>query len=192
MRFGQGSIEGLWVIDLEPVNDHRGFFARTWCEREFSEHGLRAEWPQQNMQYSPHPGTMRGLHYQAPPHSEVKLVRCTRGAVFDVAIDLRRSSPTFGKWSGLELSASEHRAVWVPKGCAHGYLTLEPESEVFYLTSNEYVPSSVRGVRFDDPAFNVSWPRSIVHVPDDYHGWPDFTDANVVELASIEPMGNAR
>lgn len=174
MKFTEGTIAGLMVVDLEPIEDHRGFFARSWCEKEFAEHGLVGEWLQSNIQYSPQAGTMRGLHYQLPPHSEIKLARCTRGAVFDVAVDLRPDSPTFLNWSGVELNADERTSVWTPAGCAHGYVTLVPESEVFYLTSHEYVPEAVRGIRYDDPTFAIEWPREISLVPADYDSWPRY------------------
>ncbi|HJQ91918.1 MAG TPA: dTDP-4-dehydrorhamnose 3,5-epimerase [Acidimicrobiia bacterium] len=183
MKFTESPLPGLWLIETEPVHDHRGFFARTWSDDEFAEHGLVAAWPQQNLQYSPRPGTMRGLHYQVPPHAEVKLVRCTRGRVYDVALDLRPESQTFGKWAGNYLSPDEHKAVWVPQGFAHGYLTIEPHSEVFYLTSNKYVPASVRGVRYDDPTFAISWPIDIELVPTDYVTWPDFNEDRTRELS---------
>lgn len=189
MKFTPGSIEGSFFVETEPVVDHRGFFARVWCEDEFAEHGLTATWPQQNLQYSPEAGTMRGLHYQVPPHSEIKLVRCTRGRVFDVALDLRPDSPTFRRWMGNELTPETHAAVWVPRGCAHGYLTLEPDSEVFYLTSNRYVPESVRGIRYDDPMFGIEWPRPVTLVPADYDTWPDFTDERAMELATSPVEG---
>lgn len=182
MKFTPGAIEGLWVVEIEPVEDHRGYFARAWSDEEFAAHGLVASWPQQNLQHSPRAGTMRGLHYQAPPHSEIKLVRCTRGSVYDVAVDLRPHSPTYRRWVGTELRADTHNAVWVPRGCAHGYVTLEPDSDVFYLTSHAYVPASVRGVRYDDPAFAIDWPRPIEIVPGDYERWPWFSDEQADEL----------
>ena len=185
MKFTPEAVADLWTIDLEPVRDHRGFFARAWCEDEFAEHGMEASWPQQNLQYSPEAGTMRGLHYQVPPHAEVKLVRCTRGAVFDVAVDLRPESPTYRQWSGTELRADQHRSIWVPRGCAHGYVTLEPDSEVFYLTSSRYVPSAVRGLRYDDPAFDISWPRPISLLPAEYETWPHFSDVQGAELSAL-------
>lgn len=189
MKFTPGSLHGSWVVELEPVVDHRGFFARAWCEDEFRERGLSANWPQQNLQHSPAPGTMRGLHYQAPPHAEIKLVRCTRGAVFDVALDLRPHSSTYRRWMGTELRAESHNSVWVPAGCAHGYLTLEPDSEVFYLTSKRYVPAAVRGIRYDDPGFGIPWPRPIELVPADYDTWPDFSDTKAAEMAALAETG---
>lgn len=174
MRFTQGSIEGLYLVDIEPIEDHRGFFARSWCRDEFAERGLTTDWAQSNLQFSPKAGTMRGLHYQLPPYAEIKLVRCTQGAVFDVAVDLRPDSPTYLEWSGVELSPDTRQSVWTPEGCAHGYVTLRPSTEVFYLTSHEYVPDAVRGIRYDDPIFAIDWPRSIDLVPPDYDEWPLF------------------
>jgi len=172
VKFTPGTIEGLWVIDLEPVVDHRGFFARSWCRDEFADHGMVDEWAQSNLQFSPEPGTMRGLHYQAPPFEEAKLVRCTMGAVFDVSVDVRPNSPTYLSWFGVELRAESHTSVLSPKGCAHGYVTLEPNTEVFYMTSHDYVPTAVEGIRYDDPTFGIEWPRSIELVPNGYEGWP--------------------
>ena len=172
MKFAPGVIEGLWIIDLEPVVDHRGFFARSWCQTEFGDHGLKADWAQSNIQFSPESGTLRGIHYQVPPFEEIKLVRCTRGSIFDVAIDVRPDSATYLGWSGVELTADSHRSIWVPAGCAHGYVTLEPETEVFYLTSHEYVPTAVRAVRYDDLVFGISWPRPIEILPHGHETWP--------------------
>lgn len=188
MKFRRGTIEGLWVIDLDPVADHRGFFARAWCRDEFAEHGLAADWAQSNLQFSPHPGTMRGLHFQRPPNSEIKLVRCTRGAIFDVAADLRPDSPTYLKWFGIELRAETHSSVWVPKGCAHGYLTLDSDSEATYLTSNVYVPQSVGSLRYDDPAFGIAWPRPVEILPSDYETWPVYDPSRAAEWGWPSPI----
>ncbi|HEY7584289.1 MAG TPA: dTDP-4-dehydrorhamnose 3,5-epimerase [Acidimicrobiia bacterium] len=174
MKFLPGAVAGVTIIELEPVVDHRGFFARSWCADDFADAGLKAEWAQSNIQFSPQVGTLRGIHYQIAPFAETKLVRCTRGSVFDVAIDVRPDSPTFGQWEGTELSADSHRSVWVPEGCAHGYLTLEPNTEVFYLTSNEYTPEAVRAIKFDDPFFAISWPRAVELVPPGHESWPLF------------------
>jgi dTDP-4-dehydrorhamnose 3,5-epimerase len=176
MKFTPGPIEGLWVVDVEPRFDHRGLFARSWCREEFAEHGMVADWAQSSLQVSPEPGTMRGLHYQLPPHGEDKLVRCTRGAVFDVSVDLRPASPTYRGWFGVELTAESHRSVWSPKGCAHGYLTLRPDTEAFYLTSHEYVPAAVAGIRYDDPAFAIEWPRPVEMAPPDCDTWPFYDE----------------
>jgi dTDP-4-dehydrorhamnose 3,5-epimerase len=191
MKFTPSHVDGVWEIALEPVVDHRGFFARAWCEEEFARHGLVADWKQQNLQRSPEAGTMRGLHYQIPPHSEVKLVRCTRGSVFDVAVDLRPYSPTYLQWTGTELRSDSQNAVWVPRGFAHGYVTLEPDSEVFYLTSASYHPPSVRGVRYDDPAFRINWPRRIERVPADYDNWPWFGDEQGREMAPLADLNDS-
>lgn len=189
MRFTPGSVDGSWLIETEPVEDRRGFFARVWSVDEFAEHGLRAEWPHQNMQRSPDAGTMRGLHYQVPPHAEIKLVRCTRGSVFDVTLDLRPSSPTFMKWQGTVLDATSQIAAWVPEGCAHGYVTLEPDTDVYYLASHRYTPHAVRGVRYDDPAFAIEWPRDIGLVPHDYDEWPPFEMKAAAELEGVSIRG---
>jgi len=189
MRFTQGAIEGLYIIDIEPINDHRGFFARSWCKDEFAKVGLEADWAQSNLQFSPNAGTMRGLHYQLPPQAEAKLVRCTSGAVFDAAVDMRPDSPTYLKWSGVELRADGRTSVWTPEGCAHGYVTLAPNTEVFYLTSHEYVPSAVRGLRYDDPAFAIPWPRSIELVPTGYDDWPLFAEDDTRFWPGAEEVG---
>lgn len=181
MKFTQGDVDGLWVIDLEPIADHRGFFARSWSRDEFEQRGMSADWAQSNLQVSPSPGTLRGIHYQRSPHEEAKLVRCTRGAVFDVSIDLRPASPTYLSWFGIQLDAESRTSVWSPRGCAHGYVSLEPDSEVFYLTSHDYTPSSVGGIRHDDPAFDIRWPRSIETVPDGHDAWPFYTPEGDVQ-----------
>jgi dTDP-4-dehydrorhamnose 3,5-epimerase len=179
VKFTPGPIDGLWVIDLEPFVDHRGFFARTWCRKEFADHGMEADWEQSNLQFSPKPGTMRGLHFQKAPHQEVKLVRCTQGVAFDVAADLRPDSPTYLNWFGIELRPETHTSVWVPKGCAHGWLSLVEDTEVFYMTSTEYVPEAVGGIRYDDPAFGIEWPIPIEILPAGYDTWP-FHDAEAL------------
>lgn len=181
MKISPGDIDGGYVVDIEPIADPRGFFARVWSRSEFASVGLTATWPQSNMQFSPAAGTLRGLHYQADPFGEIKLVRCTAGATFDVAADLRPTSPTYLRWMGVELTAGNHRMVWIPEGCAHGFLTLEPNTEVYYLTSAEYEPSAVRGVRYDDPALGIAWPEEVSVVAERDLAWPllsqaDFTD----------------
>jgi dTDP-4-dehydrorhamnose 3,5-epimerase len=181
MRFRPGTIEGLWVIEIEPVVDHRGFFARSWCRDEFADHGLVTDWAQSNLQFSPQPGTMRGLHYQRPPYEEIKLVRCTRGAIYDVAADLRPDSPSYLQWFGVELRADEHTSLWIPKGCAHGYVTLEPDTEATYLASHEYAPEAVGGIRYDDPTFGIAWPRPVQVIPADYESWPFYELSRAVD-----------
>jgi dTDP-4-dehydrorhamnose 3,5-epimerase len=155
------------------VTDERGFFARTWCREEFADHGLTPELAQCSISFSHRKGTLRGLHYQAAPHQEAKLVRCTRGAIWDVALDLRRDSPTYRAWFGVELSAANRAALYIPEGCAHGQLTLSDDSEVLYQMSAPYVPSAARGVRYDDPAFGIEWPGEVVVINDRDASYPD-------------------
>jgi dTDP-4-dehydrorhamnose 3,5-epimerase len=156
--FVDTTIAGAYTIDLEPVSDSRGLFARTFDSEEFAKRGLESRVSQCNTSFNPQAGTLRGLHYQAAPHGEAKLVRCTRGAIHDVAVDLRADSPTYLGWFGVELSAENRRAFFIPDGCAHGFQTLALDSEVLYQMSAPYVPGSGRGVRWDDPAFGIDWP----------------------------------
>jgi dTDP-4-dehydrorhamnose 3,5-epimerase len=172
--FSEGTVAGAFVIELELRRDARGWFARSWCEREFAEHGLVARIAQVNAQWSPQVGTLRGLHWQEPPHAEVKLVRCTRGAAYDVVVDLRAGSPTFRRWMARELTPDEGAMLYAPEGCAHGYLTLKEDTEVTYFTSAGYAPDAARGVRFDDPAFAIAWPTPVRVVSDQDRSWPDF------------------
>jgi dTDP-4-dehydrorhamnose 3,5-epimerase len=177
MQFVRTALEGVWEIELEKAADERGWFARTFDAEEFRARGLDPCIAQCSASFNPRKGTLRGMHYQAPPLAEVKLVRCVRGAVFDVAVDLRPESPTYCRWHGVELSASEGRALYISKGLAHGFQTLTDDSEVLYHMSVAYEPSAGRGVRFDDPAFAIEWPgvadgRRIVSQRD--ASYPDF------------------
>jgi dTDP-4-dehydrorhamnose 3,5-epimerase len=172
VRFTDLTVQGAVLIDIVPVCDERGFFARTWCERELREYGLLSDIRQMNVGYSPAKGTLRGLHFQTPPSEEVKIVRCTRGAVYDVVLDLRPASSSFRGWSAVELTADNHRMVYVPQGCAHGYLTLEPDTELLYSTSAAYDPRAATGVRYDDPTFGIEWPAPITLVSAADRGWP--------------------
>jgi dTDP-4-dehydrorhamnose 3,5-epimerase len=175
MHFSETPIAGAHVIDLEPRRDDRGFFARVWCRDEFASHGLSAEFVQCNDAFSARRGTLRGLHYQVAPHAEAKLIQCVRGAIFDVVVDLRPGSPTFRQWFGTELSAENHRMMYVPQGCAHGYLTLEDATEIVYPVTHAYRPSAERGVRWDDPQFGIAWPRAgSIIVSDKDRQWPDY------------------
>ena len=158
MIFRETELAGLWVLELERLEDDRGFFARSFCRREFEEHGLEPAIDQCNISFNRHQGTLRGLHYQAPPHEEDKLVRCTMGAIWDVAVDLRPDSPTFKRWVGRTLSAENRTMLYIPKGFAHGFITLEADSEVFYQMSVPYHPASAGGFPWDDPAFAIEWP----------------------------------
>ena len=161
MRYTETAVAGAWIIDIDPSHDERGFFARTWCAREFAERGMDDHFAQCAVSYNRLAGTLRGIHLQAAPHQEVKLVRCTAGAVFDVVVDLRPNSPTFGAWTGTELTAENRRMLYIPAGCGHGFLTLRDDSEVFYQISAEYAPDSARGVRWDDPAIGIEWPAPV-------------------------------
>ena len=175
MLFTKTKIPGVTVIELEPRHDERGFFARQWCAEELARAGLDPRVTQINLARSTAAGTLRGVHYQMAPHAEVKLVRCTRGVVFDVALDLRPSSPTFRDWFGVELDAESGRMLYVPEGCAHGYLTLVPDCDLVYQASVTYAPKSARGVRFDDPAFAIAWPAPIRVISEQDRSWPSFS-----------------
>ena len=174
MKFTETAVEGVFVVELEKRHDHRGFFARTWCRAELAEHGLDPAIEQINTAVSHRPGTLRGLHFQAAPHGENKFVRCTRGRVFDVAVDLRPDSPTFRRWVGQELGADDGRMLWIPEGCAHGYQTLDADTELMYVTSRAYAPGSAGGARWNDPAFGITWPLDITEISEADRSWPDF------------------
>ncbi|NIM27742.1 MAG: dTDP-4-dehydrorhamnose 3,5-epimerase, partial [Gammaproteobacteria bacterium] len=152
MKFTRTELEGVWLLDLETVDDDRGFFARTWCGQEFRQRGLSAQLAQCNLSYNRRRGTLRGLHYQAPPHEEAKLVRVTRGAIFDVAVDVRPHSQTALQWLSVELTADNRRSLYVAEGFAHGFQTLTDDTEVLYQMSTAYHPDSARGIRWNDPA----------------------------------------
>jgi dTDP-4-dehydrorhamnose 3,5-epimerase len=160
MIFNPTRLEDAYLIDIERHADERGFLARTFCEREFAEHGLPMRIAQSSTILSPRRHTLRGLHFQEAPHSEIKLVRCTRGSIFLVMVDLRQGSATRNDWLGVELSAGNERLAYVPKGFAQGYQTLEDDTEVLYQMSHHYVPEAARGVRWDDPAFGIEWPAA--------------------------------
>ena len=169
-------LAGAYIIELEPFADERGHFARTFCRTEFEAHGLNPFVAQCNLSFSRNRGILRGMHYQAPPLWEVKLVRCTRGSIYDVIIDLRRDSPTFKQHFGAELSARNHRQMYVPEGFAHGFQTLEDDSEVFYQMSQFYSPDHSRGVRWNDPAFGIQWPVADPIMIDRDRNYPDFAE----------------
>ena len=160
MKFEEAPLSGAYVIDLERMNDERGFFARSFCELEFAAHGLDTSFVQCNISYNARAGTLRGLHYQQAPHAEGKIVRCTAGAIYDVIVDLRPDSPTLRQWFGIDLSADNRRALFVPRGFAHGFQTLADRSEVFYQMSEFFHAPSARGIRWDDPALGIRWPLS--------------------------------
>jgi dTDP-4-dehydrorhamnose 3,5-epimerase len=174
MIITQSELPGAYVIDLEPIADSRGFFARVWGEEELAAHGLETQVAQCSVSYNERKATLRGMHFQRSPHEEVKLVRCTRGAMFDVIVDLRPHSETFCRWIGVELSADSRRALYVPRGFAHGFQTLTDGTEVFYMISAQHVPESADGVRWNDPAFGIAWPLEPTEMSDRDGNWPDF------------------
>lgn len=164
MRVGETILRDVLVLEVEPIGDERGLFARTWDRAELVARGLTAEVVQVSLAYNEVAGTLRGLHFQAAPHDEAKTVRCTAGAIFDVAVDLRGGSPTRLRWVGVELSATNRRSLFVPEGCAHGYVTLTDGAEVQYQISAAYRPDAARGYRWDDPTLGIDWPVPIVRI----------------------------
>jgi dTDP-4-dehydrorhamnose 3,5-epimerase len=172
--FTETALKGAFLIEPERREDERGFFARTWCQREFASHGLHTQWVQCNISFNRQKGTLRGLHYQRPPCEEAKLIRCTRGAMYDVIIDLRTESSTFTHWVAVELTADNRRMLYIPEGFAHGFQTLTGETEVFYQMSQFYAPEYASGVRWDDPAFNIAWPADERTISERDRSYPDF------------------
>jgi dTDP-4-dehydrorhamnose 3,5-epimerase len=171
MKFSQTAVQGAWLVEVNRITDDRGFFARVWCQDEFTQHGIEAGWVQANVGLSIRAGTLRGMHYQRDPHAEAKLVRCTRGAVYDVALDLRPASPSYLRWVGVTLDASEHTMLYIPEGCAHGYQTLADDSEIVYFTSAPYDRDAATGARYDDPAFGIEWPLAVEVISGQDAGW---------------------
>jgi dTDP-4-dehydrorhamnose 3,5-epimerase len=174
MKFHAAPLRGAYTIELEKRGDDRGFFARFFCQREFEAAGIPMPIVQINNSLSAMAGTLRGMHYQLPPAAEIKVVRCIRGALYDVIIDLRPDSPTFAQWFGAELTAENRLMMYAPQGFAHGFITLTDDTEAFYLTNAFYAPQEERGIRFDDPRFAVVWPRAPVDVSPKDRDWPDF------------------
>jgi dTDP-4-dehydrorhamnose 3,5-epimerase len=175
MKFIATPLEGTFVVESEAIVDERGVFARTYCAREFREHGLDPRLVQCSISQNSTRGTLRGMHYQCAPHREAKLVRCSMGAIYDVTLDLRPQSPSFKRWFGVELSADNRRAVYVPQGVAHGFLTLADASEVFYQMSEFFHPECAAGVRWNDPAFGIVWPEPANLIAARDQDYPDFT-----------------
>ncbi len=174
MKFLETPLQDVWVIDLDPLSDERGFFARSWCHQEFVDHSLEPELVQCNISFNHKKGTVRGMHFQAAPHEECKVVRCTRGAILDLVVDLRPHSPTFKKTYAVELSADNHRMLYIPKGLAHGFQTLQDRTEVFYQMSSYFHKESAQGVRWDDPAFGIKWPLPVTAISEKDLSYPDF------------------
>jgi dTDP-4-dehydrorhamnose 3,5-epimerase len=175
MIFEETKLKGAFVIRIEKIEDERGFFARAWCQKEFAAHGLNLQFVQANLAANRNKGTLRGMHYQVAPYQEAKLVRCTKGTLYDVIIDLRPDSATYGKWFGTELSAANNKMLYVPGNFAHGYQTLKNDTEAFYLVSAFYSPAHERGLRWNDPAFGIEWPvTEKVVISEKDQNWPDY------------------
>ncbi len=164
MKFMETPLKDAYCIELDRIEDERGFFARSWCVTEFEKHGLNPNLVQCNVSFNKEKGTLRGMHYQAAPHEEAKLVRCTMGAIYDVIVDLRPDSPTFKRWFGTEITAKNRKAIYVPEGFANGFQTLEDDTEVLYQMSEFFHPEDARGVRYDDPAFAIEWPSANITI----------------------------
>ena len=159
MIFSKTMLVGVYIIDMEQIEDERGFFARSWCEKEFSLHEINSKFVQCNISFNKKMGTLRGMHYQAAPFEEAKLIRCIKGSVYDVVIDIQPNSPSFMKWFGVRLSADSYKLIYIPKGFAHGFITLEDNTELFYQMSEFYHPESANGIMWDDPKININWPE---------------------------------
>ncbi len=181
MIFTETRLKGAFVVEVKKIEDDRGFFGRAWCQNEFTEHGIDATIRQINTSYTINKGTIRGMHYQIEPYKEAKFIRCTKGSIYDVIIDLRPGSPTFMEWIGHELSEDNYRMVFVPGNFAHGFVTLKDHCEVYYPVTEFYTPGSERGIRYNDPAFNIKWPVDIEVVSEKDMNHPHF-DANTFNL----------
>ena len=174
MKFIETPLDGAYIIEIEAIEDERGSFARSWCQKEFAEHGLNSRIVQCNISFNKKRGTLRGMHFQVEPFAEAKLVRCTRGAIYDVIIDLRENSHGLKKWFAVELTESNQRMLYIPEGFAHGFQTLEDNTEVFYQMSEFYYPEYSRGVRWDDPFFSIKWPDGERIISKKDQEYPDF------------------
>jgi dTDP-4-dehydrorhamnose 3,5-epimerase len=186
MKISPSPIAGVAVVEMERHADERGWFARTWCTEEFEAHGMNPALTQCSASFNRRRGTLRGMHYQMAPHLETKLVRCTRGACYDVALDLRAGSPTFGQWFAVELSEDNGRALYIPEGCAHGFQTLVDDTEVFYSIAGEWHADSARGVRWNDPKFAIEWPLPAEAFMSDRDAeYPDWAQGTAVSIATV-------
>jgi len=174
MTFEPTKLHGVFEVKVQPLADQRGFFARTWCRTEFEKNGLNPDLVQCSVSFNTRKGTLRGMHYQAAPHAEAKLIRCTSGAVYDVVIDLRPHSSTYTEWTAVLLKSDDRNMVYVPEGCAHGFLTLADNTEVFYQMSAFHAPEAARGVRWNDPIFQIIWPSPVESISDRDQNYPDF------------------
>ncbi len=187
MRFLPTAIAGAYLVEPERHEDERGYFARVWSARELAQHGLEPRLAHCSVSFNRVSGTLRGLHYQVPPFAEAKLIRCTRGALYDVAVDLRPESPSFRKWIGLELAPDHGRAIYIPHGCAHGFLTLADATEITYHISAEYSPPHARGMRWNDPFVGVAWPRPVTVIAPRDRDYPDVTAEQLEQLRGVRP-----
>jgi dTDP-4-dehydrorhamnose 3,5-epimerase len=186
VKFSETAVQDAWVIEVNRITDDRGFFARVWCQDEFTQRGIKADWVQANVGRSARAGTLRGMHYQQEPCREAKLVWCTRGAIYDVALDLRPSSPSYLLWVGATLDANEHTMLYIPEGCAHGYQTLADDSEITYFTSAPYNRDAATGARFDDPAFGIGWPLPVEMISEQDAHWELWSRSGSAELKQSE------
>ncbi len=175
MIFTETKLKGAFIIEIKKIGDERGFFGRSWCRNEMEEHGLNGSIAQINTSLSKHKGTLRGLHFQIAPYQECKMIRCTRGAIFDMIVDLRPDSPTFLQWFGEELTMDNHKALYSPEGFAQGFITLTDDAEITYFTTQFYAPRMDRGVRYNDPKFGIKLPIEPMIISDKDRNWPDFT-----------------
>lgn len=176
MKFIETKLAGSYIVELDPIEDERGFFSRAFCGEEFAEIGLNGDVCQANLSWNKFRNTLRGMHYQRAPYQETKLIRCTRGALYDVIIDLRRESPTFGESFGIELSANNRRSLFVPRDFAHGFIALQDDTEAFYMVSQHYNRDAEAGIRWNDPFFNIQWPCEPIHISDKDAAWPDYRE----------------
>ncbi len=174
MEFTETKLKGAFLVRLKRIEDNRGFFARGWCQEEFKAHGMNPNMLQLNVGFSHKAGTLRGMHYQEAPHAEAKFVRCTRGAIYDVIIDLRRDSPTHGQWFGAELTQANGTMLYAPEGFAHGYQTLTDDADMYYMTTAVFARDSAKGVRHNDLAFGIQWPLPVSVISDPDQKWPDY------------------
>jgi dTDP-4-dehydrorhamnose 3,5-epimerase len=175
VKFHKTELDGAYIIELDKLADDRGFFARTWCQKELECQGLVARIAQTSVSFNTRAGTLRGMHYQAAPYEETKIVRCTRGAIYDVIVDLRHDSPTFRKWIAVELTANNYKMLYVPAHFAHGFITLDDNTEVLYFISEFYTPGAARGLRWNDPALGIIWPRPAEIISEKDADWPDIS-----------------
>lgn len=183
MRFSETRLKGAFTIELDRFDDHRGSFLRGWCQREMDAHGLRSDFVQSNISLNPKRGTLRGMHWQIPPHGEIKLVRCVKGAVLDVIVDIREGSPTRLQWIGVELTGENFRSLYIPEGFAHGFQTLTDDVEVTYQVTRYYEASSARGLRYDDPMIGIDWPSKVTAISDADASWPELAKSAIAAAA---------